>query len=70
MIVAQLKDFAAVTGGWLGVQIQQITPEIADNLGLRADGGTSRRESTRYEAGDEPPPFCPLTARNMAASVT
>jgi serine protease Do len=39
MIVAQLKDSGAVTRGWLGVQIQQITPEIADSLDLKATAG-------------------------------
>jgi serine protease Do len=38
-VVAQLKDKGAVTRGWLGVQIQPVTSEIADNLGLKSDEG-------------------------------
>ena len=33
-IVAQLKDQGHVTRGWLGVQIQNVTPDIAKSLGL------------------------------------
>ena len=35
VVVAQLKDHGAVTRGWIGVQIQPVTGEIADSLGLR-----------------------------------
>jgi serine protease Do len=38
-VVAQLKDKGTVTRGWIGVQIQPVTPEIADNLGLKNAGG-------------------------------
>jgi serine protease Do len=34
-VVAQLRDKGSVTRGWIGVQIQQVTPEIADSLGLK-----------------------------------
>ena len=34
-VVAQLKDHGAVTRGWIGVQIQPVTAEIADSLGLK-----------------------------------
>ena len=34
-VVAQLKDHGTVTRGWIGVQIQPVTPEIADSLGLK-----------------------------------
>jgi len=34
-VVAQLKDHGAVTRGWIGVQIQPVTSEIADGLGLK-----------------------------------
>ncbi|HEX7970348.1 MAG TPA: DegQ family serine endoprotease [Stellaceae bacterium] len=33
-VVAQLKDHGYVSRGWLGVQVQSITPEIARSLGL------------------------------------
>src|SRR6266545_1914956 len=38
-VVAQLKDNGKVTRGWIGVQIQPVTAEIADNLGLKAPQG-------------------------------
>ncbi|MFT8243176.1 Do family serine endopeptidase [Roseomonas sp. BN140053] len=34
-IVAQLRDGGQVRRGWLGVNIQQVTDEIAESLGLR-----------------------------------
>jgi serine protease Do len=38
-VVAQLKDKGSVSRGWIGVQIQPVTQEIADSLGLKkADG--------------------------------
>lgn len=39
LVVAQLKDKGAVTRGWLGVQVQPVTAEIADSLGLKAARG-------------------------------
>ncbi|MGY8991292.1 MAG: DegQ family serine endoprotease [Rhodospirillales bacterium] len=33
-IIAQLKSNGSVSRGWLGVHIQQVTPEIAESLGL------------------------------------
>ena len=38
-VVAQLRDKGTVTRGWIGVQIQPVTPEIADSLGLKKAGG-------------------------------
>ncbi len=38
-VVAQLKDFGRTKRGWLGVQIQQVTPDIADGLGLHPAHG-------------------------------
>lgn len=38
-VVAQLKSSGSVSRGWIGVQIQPVTSEIADSLGLkRAEG--------------------------------
>jgi serine protease Do len=39
MVVAQLKDKGHVTRGWLGVQIQPVTSEIAESLGLKKAAG-------------------------------
>jgi serine protease Do len=38
-IVDQIKEHGSVTRGWLGVQIQTVTPEIADSLGMKKAGG-------------------------------
>jgi serine protease Do len=38
-VVAQLKDKGSVTRGWIGVQIQPLTPEIADSLGIKKTAG-------------------------------
>ena len=38
-VVAQLKDHGAVTRGWIGVQIQPVTKDIADSLGLKKTVG-------------------------------
>ena len=39
-VLPQLKDRGSVTRGWLGVAIQQMTPELAKTFGLKqADGG-------------------------------
>jgi len=34
-VVAQLKEHGSVTRGWIGVQIQPVTRDIADSLGLK-----------------------------------
>jgi serine protease Do len=39
MVVAQLKDKGYVTRGWMGVQIQTVTPDIADSLGMKQAEG-------------------------------
>jgi serine protease Do len=38
-VVAQLKDKGSVSRGWIGVQIQPVTPDIADSLGLKKAEG-------------------------------
>jgi len=38
-VVAQLRDKGKVTRGWIGVQIQPVTAEIADSMGLKKAGG-------------------------------
>jgi serine protease Do len=39
MVVAQLKDSGHVTRGWIGVQVQPVTADIADSLGLKKAEG-------------------------------
>jgi serine protease Do len=36
-VVAQLREHGKVERGWLGVQVQELTPEIAGSLGLAKD---------------------------------
>lgn len=38
-VVAQLRDFGHARRGWLGVKIQQVTPDIAESLGLHEPTG-------------------------------
>jgi serine protease Do len=38
-VVAQLKDKGKVSRGWIGVQIQPVTSDIADSLGLKKAEG-------------------------------
>jgi serine protease Do len=38
-IVGQLKQYGAARRGWVGVSIQQITPEIAQGMGLPSSAG-------------------------------
>lgn len=60
LVVAQLKDKGAVTRGWLGVQVQPVTSDIADSLGLKQARGAivdnpqdgSPAANAGIEAGD------------------
>ncbi|CAH2599451.1 putative periplasmic serine endoprotease DegP-like [Rhodovastum atsumiense] len=38
-VVAQLRDYGRAKRGWLGVKIQQVTPEIADSMGMKEATG-------------------------------
>lgn len=38
-VVTQLKDRGSVSRGWIGVQIQPVTQEIADSLGMKGTDG-------------------------------
>jgi serine protease Do len=60
LTVAQLKQFGHARRGWLGVKIQQVTPDIAESLGLKnaagamvagtTDGGPA--EKAKIRSGD------------------
>ena len=39
LIIEQLKKFGKTQRGWLGVRIQEITPDIAKSLGLKNEEG-------------------------------
>jgi len=57
-VIAQLKDKGHVTRGWLGVQIQPITSELADALGLKQAAGA---------LVDEPQPGSPAAKAGIKA---
>ncbi len=46
-VVQQLKDTGSVTRGWLGVQIQTVTPDLADNLGIKNAAGALVAEAQK-----------------------
>jgi serine protease Do len=54
-VVQQLKENGSVTRGWIGVQIQNVTPDLADDLGLKDEKGalvaTAQRDSPAAAAG-------------------
>ncbi|HEY2530621.1 MAG TPA: Do family serine endopeptidase [Xanthobacteraceae bacterium] len=60
LVVAQLEKSGQVTRGWLGVQVQPVTPSIADSLGLKKAEGAmvdqpqngSPAASAGIESGD------------------
>jgi serine protease Do len=56
-VVAQLKDKGEVTRGWIGVQIQPVTKEIAETLGLKKAEGAivaePQKNSPAMKAGIE-----------------
>ena len=59
-VISQLKEHGSVTRGWIGVQIQPVTQEIADSLGLKTAEGAlvaepqtnSPAQKAGIEAGD------------------
>ena len=59
-VIGQLKDHGSVTRGWIGVQIQPVTQDIADSLGLKKTEGAlvaepqadSPAKKAGIEAGD------------------
>ena len=46
-VVQQLKDNGVVTRGWIGVQIQPVTADIADDLGLKNASGALVAQTTK-----------------------
>src|ERR1700716_3097964 len=44
-VIAALKDKGVVARGWIGVQIQPVTAEIADSLGLKSTQGALAAEA-------------------------
>jgi serine protease Do len=54
-VVQQLKDTGSVTRGWIGVQIQNVTQDLADDLGLKETKGAlvaaAQKDSPAAAAG-------------------
>ena len=47
----QLRDKGSVTRGWIGVQIQPVTKDIADSLGLKNTDGALVAEPQAEQPG-------------------
>jgi serine protease Do len=58
LVVDQLEQRGYVTRGWMGVQVQPVTPEIADSLGMNKVEGA---------LVDEPQPNSPAAKAGIAA---
>ena len=56
-VISQLKERGSVTRGWIGVQIQPVTQDIADSLGLKKAEGAlvaePQKDSPAVKAGIE-----------------
>jgi serine protease Do len=56
-VIAQLKDHGSVSRGWIGVQIQPVTQDIADSLGLKKAEGAlvadPQKDGSAAKAGVE-----------------
>ena len=54
-VIAQLRDKGSVSRGWIGVQIQSVTPDIADSMGLKQSTGAlvsePQKDSPAAKAG-------------------
>ena len=64
-VISQLKDKGSVVRGWIGVQIQTITPEIAEGLGLKRLDGALVAETQP----DSPAAKAGVTSRDVIVSV-
>lgn len=52
-VVAALKESGTVERGYLGVHIQPITPDLAENLGLKSEDGALVAEVTKGSAAEK-----------------
>lgn len=56
-VVTQLREKGSVSRGWIGVQIQQVTPEIAESIGMKGTEGAlvaePQADSPAVKAGIE-----------------
>ncbi|MHA7871472.1 MAG: Do family serine endopeptidase [Hyphococcus sp.] len=72
-VVSQLLEYGETRRGWLGVQIDDITPQVASTLGLRAGEGAVvtvvRPNSPAADAGIQPNDIILEFNRRQIASV-
>jgi serine protease Do len=52
-VIEQLKEHGKVERGWLGVQVQEVTPEIAKSLGLPKTEGALVAQVTKNTPAEE-----------------
>ena len=64
-VVEQLKEHGSVARGWLGVEIQPVTPDLADSLGVKPDTGAL----VAKESGDSPAARAGVKVGDVIASV-
>jgi serine protease Do len=64
-VVQQLKESGLVTRGWIGVQIQSVTPDIADDLGLKSASGALVAETQK----DSPAAAAGIKSGDVISSV-
>jgi serine protease Do len=64
-VIAQLRDKGSVTRGWIGVQIQPVTPDIADSMGLKQATGALVSEPQK----DSPAAKAGIQSGDVIASV-
>jgi serine protease Do len=65
MVVKQLMEKGHVTHGWMGVQVQQLTPDIANGLGLKKVKGALVDEAQ----ADTPAAYAGIKAGDVITSV-
>jgi serine protease Do len=64
-VVEQLKAHGSVARGWLGVEIQPVTPDLADSLGVKPDAGAL----VAKESADSPAAKAGVKVGDVIASV-
>jgi len=64
-VVAQLKAHGSVARGWLGVEIQPVTPDLADSLGVKPDTGAL----VAKESADSPAALAGVKVGDVIGSV-
>ena len=52
-VTNQLRQFGIARRGWIGVRIQQLTPEIAEGMGLAGSNGALVADATRGGPADK-----------------